>query len=659
MPVIKHKDTGAILYDGTASGMAGLDLSNADFRGQKTAGALSGADFTGTNLTGADFSGVNFLNVSFAGATIANASFDGSTLTSCDFTDAVGDNVTLRNAYSITSTFGSTLTTTLNGWDLSGAYISGTLAGEFSNRTMETYLAEGAHFSSINFSGSDFNSTLYSVVFTGCSNFNFVTQSAYNCVIRNANGFSLMNSTLERCLFEGGITSSAINAATMRYCIFRAALNSCSTGGESYHNCEIGVPNFFNSAMNGSTFNNTEFSYQIFAPGSVLNGVVFNHCNITNGQSLTGVTVNGMTYNNCTINGMDTSGASTLFGFYLNNSSVSNLSMIGSIPTNTMTFSFSGNAYNNASLSNATLNQKNLNSLENCTQISNTRIIPDTDASTANRPGAPMSSKLGSYSSIKDSVYAGLRISSSYYYGPRPVNVDFGNSSSPVHAGNSVFRDCSFAGVTFDTSSSPPFLDGTTFVGCDFKGADLSAVASTQNCKFSGCDLSFANFSGALLTGTSFYGCNVFSTNFTGATDADLTGSFSSSVSETVEGSVTWASVGTPYSDTAVANSGLVLAVYLTAGSTYEFDVSGGGAAQNLYWVSPKQALMWSKENRRPSLELGGVMQVPYDNINIIKASTGTDANISPFMCMSSGYHYLYLYNDAFSSSYTITATVS
>ncbi len=113
-------------------------ISGADFSGSN----LIGADFSGSNFSGADFSGSNLIGVDFSGSNLSSADFSGSNLSSVDFS---GSN--------------------LIGSNLSGSNFSG---ADFS----------GSNFNGSNFNGSNFNGS------------NLTGASVENTRFRNNTGIS-------------------------------------------------------------------------------------------------------------------------------------------------------------------------------------------------------------------------------------------------------------------------------------------------------------------------------------------------------------------------------------------------------------------------------------------------------------------------------------
>lgn len=642
MPIIKDLE-GVIKYDGPASGYAGQDLSNTAF----TSADVGGADFTGTLLNNCHMEALNFSGVDFSGADVSGVQFNRSSFTNCTF-----DGTTFSNTKMIGCTFnGSTFANgSFSSCDVIGCSFTGTGTNDFSSFNF----ASGTTLLDSSFTGVHFVSSSTSAIIVKACTFTSVDgldiDRADYCTFSNIVNFNGVSNDYYSCHFNG-VADSLMPISNYYDCKFTGSFSGSTTiTGSDFYRCEIDVTGLIDTSTNSNeTFYDMKFNKNLFVSGTTINSVTFYRCSFegTHGtHSLSGVTVGSLTFVDSSVQGLSFQGAISVGSVTFPYSSVSWLDMEGIIPSN-LNFGSPSQPYQNATLSESVVQSKNTTNFESLNLVSRVKCLPALD--TTSVIGSPnVGNKTAGNATMVGCVLSGINTHNTQFSNGRQVDVDFGNSALDVQPGSSIFKGCSFQNALIDTGAAP-FVSGSKLENCDLKGCDFSLMSS-NSLIFRGCDLSFADFSGSNLSGASFFGCNVYGADFTGASGVDLTGSFEAPSSETVEGSVVW-DTGTPYADTATSSSGVVFAVDLTKDSTYQFDISpGGGAEQKIYWVSPRQAKMWSAE--------GGSVTLPNDNLKIIQESTGTDAQLTIF-AKASGYHYLYLRTGSYSSTYTITATVT
>jgi len=260
MVTILHKDTGEVIYQGAASGMAGQDLTGGHFSLRPDLD-LTGADFTGSILTDSLFEGLmltndpgkNLIGTPFLGATLTNASFLRCNLRDADFTGTNGTGVLFDD-------------TPLNGANLSSATMT---SSEFKGIYENSYVTQNPiNFSGANLTSSKITSTgkLYATMnagtvltsaeirstlygtYTGVDFTGFNMEYVHNYNSKRSLFFSEYESdyTVDSCTFAG----------LFRGAHFTQSFINCTVGGTLYDSViSTDTGDFSGCSFNGVQFN--------------------------------------------------------------------------------------------------------------------------------------------------------------------------------------------------------------------------------------------------------------------------------------------------------------------------------------------------------------------------------------------------------------------
>jgi len=659
MAVVKNKNDGSIIYSGAASGMAGLDLSNGVFMGMMTTGApssesnLSGASFVGTNLSGAIFSFAYLSGVDFTGANLTGADFTGATVTGCTWADLTGyDNIVLDQAVMNGSTFTFSSPTTVTGWSCVATTFGSNAFGNFTAVSFD--MSDAGMWSATmtgtgTWSGTWNGSNVHAVDMTIAPG-----QYFYGGTLKATSGVyyqvSFEGTTFLDPYFVGN--DAVFASATFTGCTFLTSMTSRNLTSCNFYRCDFNANSALNCDLSSSNFYDSHISAQVFGSGTTLSSTSFTKCSLYGPSTMTmiGSYLGSLTFTKCTIDALDVSLIGFLGSLYFVDCRVSQFIAEESTIVGNITFT-----HNNVSAYPSTL----------CDSVLPASMVTSAGTSSMTRVAVePGTQARGAFSPANSSwngygYNEAVTASACWVNWCHDVNTsrsngeDYGNSQLTIGGGGGTHSGGSIQNATAITGAGDT-LPYTKFMGVDMKGVDFSALTRFAFCDFIGCDLSHANFDGLDLVGSTFRGCNVYNATFSGCTNLNLSGSFQVTTTAISAGATLWNL--SPLVDTVASNSYKVYAMLLTAGSRYTLQItSGGGTQQQLFLMSPRQAT----ENVRTGFSSSS-SDARYKYSKGYHAQAITDnPEVGPFLARSTGYHYLWLANATYSSSFTLEAVVT